>query len=135
MICATFSPGTMYPTMSPSVVNTALASSHAATPVTIHCTADSSTPTRDATTYVATTARSPNTIPASSFTITLTSGLSGVRRSCRVHPCARSTATAAPVWVADIIAPYIAIDTMMYAATDTPPSAIGTCVSGVSSIW
>ncbi len=62
-------------------------------------------------------------------------GLRGVSRSCRDQPCARSTATDAPVWVADIMVPYIAIETMMYAATDTPPDASGVSVSGTSRVW
>ncbi len=71
------------------------------------------------------TAIRPNIMPASILTTTFEIGLRGVSRSCRDQPCARSTATDAPVWVADIMVPYIAIETMMYAATDTPPDARG----------
>ena len=48
-----------------------------------------------------------------SFTAMYATGFSGVSRSCRLHPAARSIDTMAPPLVVASIAPYTAMLTMM----------------------
>ena len=58
-------------------------------------------------------ATAPRTRALSALMTMYTAGLSGVSRSCRDQPSARSVATIAPPAAAVSAAPYSAIETMM----------------------
>ena len=68
-----------------------------------------------------TIATRPSTIAVSTFIAMYAAGRSGVRRSCRLQPRLRSTATAAPPAVVPTIAPYTAMLISMYDWIDSPP--------------
>src|SRR3954470_12185038 len=108
---------------SPNAANT-IAQAQATSPLTTHdqvgiCTAPLSAPT--AKTIATETA--PMTIAVSTLVTMYATGLSGVSRSCRDQPSARSTATDAPAAVLAIIEPYTAKLIIRYAETLPRPAA------------
>ena len=80
---------------------------------------------------VTSTAIAPSTMPQTTLTRMYTIGFNGVRRSCRLQPCARSEATETPVIVLATMAPYTAIEIMIGTAADIPPWLTGTLVIAV----
>jgi hypothetical protein len=99
--------------MRPSAVNTRVPSSQTASPESSQSSSGSCTPVSAPTANVATTATRPTTSPATILVATFATALKGVRRNCRLQPWVRSMATDPPAAVADIIAPYNAMEIMM----------------------